>query len=82
MAEKYKEEIILHNIDPYAVKLLIEFSYTGDIIITADNVQVKNSLIHNIQGCRAGAKTRLRSRFLAILTPEPEPNLDCVDDFW
>lgn len=40
MAEKHKDEITLHNIDSYAVQLLIEYSYTGDVKITEDNVQV------------------------------------------
>ncbi|XP_065216286.1 kelch-like protein 17 isoform X2 [Planococcus citri] len=40
MAEKHKDEIVLHNIDSYAVQLLIEYSYTGDVKITEDNVQV------------------------------------------
>lgn len=40
MAEKQKDEIVLHNLDSYAVQLLIEFSYTGDVTITGDNVQV------------------------------------------
>lgn len=40
MAEKHKDKIILHNMDSYAVQLLIEYSYTGDVTITGDNVQV------------------------------------------
>lgn len=40
MAEKQKSEIVLHNLDSYAVQLLIEYSYTGDVTITGDNVQV------------------------------------------
>lgn len=40
MAEKHKDEIVLHNIDSYAVQLLIEYSYTGDVKITEENVQV------------------------------------------
>lgn len=40
MAEKHKDKIVLHNMDSYAVQLLIEYSYTGDVTITGDNVQV------------------------------------------
>lgn len=45
MAEKRKDEIILQGIDSYAVQLLIEYSYTGDVTITSDNVQVKEENI-------------------------------------
>ncbi|KAK4877917.1 hypothetical protein RN001_010423 [Aquatica leii] len=40
MKEQSCHEIILHDMDPAAVELLIEYGYTGQIVITPDNVQV------------------------------------------
>lgn len=40
MKEHDSREIVLHDIDPTAIDLLIEYAYTGQIIITPDNVQV------------------------------------------
>lgn len=40
MKEQASTEIILHDMDPAAVELLIEYGYTGQIVITPDNVQV------------------------------------------
>nr|XP_022912325.1 kelch-like protein 17 [Onthophagus taurus] len=40
MKEHETNEIILHEIDATAVQLLIDYAYTGQITITADNVQV------------------------------------------
>lgn len=40
MKEHSSAEVILHDIDPTAVDLLIEYAYTGEITITPDNVQV------------------------------------------
>ncbi|KAF5283994.1 hypothetical protein FQR65_LT13628 [Abscondita terminalis] len=40
MKEQASNEIILHDMDPAAVELLIEYGYTGEIVITPDNVQV------------------------------------------
>lgn len=40
MKEHNSTEVILHDIDPTAVDLLIEYAYTGEITITPDNVQV------------------------------------------
>ncbi|XP_021940752.1 kelch-like protein 17 isoform X3 [Zootermopsis nevadensis] len=40
MAEKLQEEVTLHDVDATALQLLVEYSYTGEILITEDNVQV------------------------------------------
>ncbi|CAH1118683.1 unnamed protein product [Phaedon cochleariae] len=40
MKEHSQSEIALLDLDPTAIDLLIEYAYTGQIIITADNVQV------------------------------------------
>lgn len=40
MKEHESNEVILHDVDPAAIELLIEYAYTGQIIITPDNVQV------------------------------------------
>lgn len=40
MAEKHKSEITMHDVDASALQKLIEFAYTGEIIITEENVQV------------------------------------------
>lgn len=40
MKEHSSAEVILHDIDPTATDLLIEYAYTGEITITPDNVQV------------------------------------------
>lgn len=40
MKEHSSNEVVLHEVDPAAIELLIEYAYTGQIIITPDNVQV------------------------------------------
>ncbi|XP_065168992.1 kelch-like protein 17 [Atheta coriaria] len=40
MREHTSGEVILHDMDPMAIDLLVEYAYTGEIIITPDNVQV------------------------------------------
>lgn len=40
MKEHESNEVALHDVDPTAIELLIEYAYTGQIIITPDNVQV------------------------------------------
>lgn len=40
MKEHRLDEIEVHDMDPTAIDLLIEYAYTGQIIITPDNVQV------------------------------------------
>lgn len=62
MAERHKDEIVLHNIDSYAVQLLIEYSYTGDVKITEDNVQVGFCHRHN------GTTTGMMSLFARLMT--------------
>ncbi|XP_013781299.2 kelch-like protein 17 [Limulus polyphemus] len=39
MAEKHQAAVTLHDIDGGALSLLIEFAYTGEVLITEDNVQ-------------------------------------------
>uniref|UniRef100_A0A1B6D3K8 Kelch-like protein diablo n=1 Tax=Clastoptera arizonana TaxID=38151 RepID=A0A1B6D3K8_9HEMI len=40
MAEKLQKEVELRDIDPVALQLLVEYSYTGEVQITEENVQV------------------------------------------
>ncbi|VVC42402.1 BTB/Kelch-associated,BTB-kelch protein,BTB/POZ domain,Kelch-type beta propeller,Kelch repeat type [Cinara cedri] len=40
MAEKLQSEVELHDVDLSALQLLIEYSYTGQVHITDENVQV------------------------------------------
>ncbi|XP_052131179.1 kelch-like protein 17 [Frankliniella occidentalis] len=40
MVEKMRPEVTLHDVDGVALRQLIEYSYTGEILITEDNVQV------------------------------------------
>ena len=40
MLERNKEVVELHEIDAPSLKQLIDFAYTGEIIITEENVQV------------------------------------------
>ncbi|KAJ1522807.1 hypothetical protein ONE63_001961 [Megalurothrips usitatus] len=40
MVEKVRPEVTLHDVDGVALRQLIEYSYTGEILITEDNVQV------------------------------------------
>lgn len=39
MAEKTQKAITIHEIDPDAMKQLIDYAYAGDILITEENVQ-------------------------------------------
>ena len=40
MVEKMRPEVTLHDIDGVALKQLIEYAYSGEVLITEDNVQV------------------------------------------
>ena len=45
MTEKNLAEITIHDVDPLALTLLVNFSYTGELSVCEDNVQVKNEEI-------------------------------------
>ena len=40
LVEKKQKEVTIHDLDPLALTLLVDFSYTGEIVICEDNVQV------------------------------------------
>ena len=40
MLERNKEVVELHEVDAPSLKQLIDFAYTGEIVITEENVQV------------------------------------------
>ena len=40
LSEKRKDEILIHDVDPLALTLLVDFAYTGEIVVTEENVQV------------------------------------------
>lgn len=40
MKEHSLAEIEIHELDPVAIEVLIDYAYTGQITITTDNVQV------------------------------------------
>ena len=40
--EKNQKEVTIHDLDPLALTLLVDFSYTGEIVISEDNVQVSH----------------------------------------
>ncbi|XP_069989697.1 kelch-like protein 17 [Penaeus vannamei] len=40
LVEKTQEKVTLQELDSTALELLVEYSYTGEIVITEDNVQV------------------------------------------
>ena len=40
MTEKNLAEITIHDVDPLALTLLVNFSYTGELSVCEDNVQV------------------------------------------
>ncbi|XP_014271032.1 kelch-like protein 17 isoform X2 [Halyomorpha halys] len=40
MSERLSREVVLHEVDVMALQLLVDYSYTGGILITEDNVQV------------------------------------------
>lgn len=42
MIERNSVNITLHDVDPTALRQLIDYTYTGEITITEDNVQVTN----------------------------------------
>ena len=41
MTEKNLAEITIHDVDPLALTLLVNFSYTGELSVCEDNVQVR-----------------------------------------
>ena len=34
------KEVTIHDIDPLALTILVDFSYTGELVVTEENVQV------------------------------------------
>lgn len=40
LAEKSRAEVVIHDVDPLALTLLVDFAYTGEIVVTEENVQV------------------------------------------
>lgn len=40
MKENTSKEIVLHDMDATAIELLLDYAYTGEIVITPENVQV------------------------------------------
>ena len=40
MAEKNLKDITIHDVDPLALTLLVDFSYTGELSVCEENVQV------------------------------------------
>ena len=52
MTEKNLAEITIHDVDPLALTLLVNFSYTGELSVCEDNVQVK--LVSTTLGPAAG----------------------------
>lgn len=40
MIERNSVNVTLHDVDPTALRQLIDYAYTGEITITEDNVQV------------------------------------------
>ena len=43
MAEKNLKDITIHDVDPLALTLLVDFSYTGELSVCEDNVQVERA---------------------------------------
>ncbi|CAG7817663.1 unnamed protein product, partial [Allacma fusca] len=41
LAEKSQKTITIHEIDPDAMQQLVNYAYTGDMMITEDNVQAR-----------------------------------------
>lgn len=46
MSEKDKSSITMHDVDPGALQLLVDFAYTGEILISEDNVQVSTQTFY------------------------------------
>ena len=46
MAEKNLPEITIHDVDPLALTLLVDFAYTGELAVCEDNVQVRFMVSH------------------------------------
>ena len=46
LVEKNQKEITIHDLDALALTLLVDFAYTGEIVISEDNVQVRNNMKH------------------------------------
>lgn len=40
MIERNRVNVTLHDVDPTALRQLIDYTYTGEVTITEDNVQV------------------------------------------
>lgn len=61
MAESKQEVVELHDIDAPSLLQLIDFAYTGEIIITEENVQVllPASSLLQIQSVRCGFRNFL-----------------------
>ena len=44
MAEASQTEVTIHCVDPLALTLLVDFSYTGELAVCEENVQVRGPL--------------------------------------
>ena len=44
MAEASQAEVTIHCVDPLALTLLVDFSYTGELAVCEENVQVRGPL--------------------------------------
>ena len=45
MAEASQAEVTIHCVDPLALTLLVDFSYTGELAVCEENVQVRVCLV-------------------------------------
>lgn len=48
MLERNSVSITLHDVDPTALRQLIEYTYSGEITITEDNVQVYKFMLNRV----------------------------------
>ena len=66
MAEASQAEVTIHCVDPLALTLLVDFSYTGELAVCEDNVQVRANLVALTSGFVATVRIRLSLQCMAI----------------
>ena len=74
LVEKNQKEITIHDLDALALTLLVDFSYTGEIVISEDNVQVviyqqcvTNEVIGIIYVRRMNRKYKSKAKLIVMI---------------
>ena len=66
MAEASQAEVTIHCVDPLALTLLVDFSYTGELAVCEDNVQVIVALTSGFNMLQQSEYSEVNKTFIAM----------------